>query len=145
VLNYFGFVAWPSQRINFIPHECLADFIFSRAWSFLLILALESGGWRFEHWIWAWNLKNFYIFSFTRNDYFLSIGFDIDVVGADARSFSFVLTEGSKFGFHTSERNEGFGEFTLFGCKWFIWARTGNGLFSSISFTLSSKHKGHQY
>lgn len=56
-----------------------------------------------------------------------------------------MLTKRPEFGFHASERHEGFGEFTLFDCKGLIGARTGDGVFAGVGFTLASEYERHLY
>jgi len=145
MLDNFWFIAWTSNRVNFVSHKSLTDLIFTRSGHFLLVFSLESDSRRFEDRIWSRNLQNFDIFGFTRNYDFLAIRFDVNVVGTDSRSFIFMLTERSEFRFHASERNESFWKFTLFLCKWFICPWTRIEFFPSLGLALSSKYKSHLY
>ena len=141
----FRFVAWTCQRVNLVPHKGLVDLIITRPRGFLLIFAFESDGGRFEDWIGSGNLKNFDVLSFARYYDFLSVGFEVYVVGTYSRRLIFMLTKSPEFWLHTSEGHKGFGKFTLFLGKGFISSRTRIGFFSSVGFTLTSKYESHLY
>ncbi len=145
MFDYFRFIAWPSNWVNFISHKGLTDLIITRPGQFFLVLFFKSNrGW-FKYRVGPWYLQNFNIFRFAGNNDFLSVRFEINIVGADSWILISMLAKSSQFWLHTSKGNKCFRKLGLFFLNKFIGARSGIWLFFWVSFTLTSKYEGHLY